>query len=175
MKKLITTAASLSLVLCLAGCSSGTSDKVSGQNPSKDNSGERASVAQRSQIDSLSDVSDAVNEALAQMPNCDIRVYEDKSSCLIYDGQNEIGFIEFYHDDDSFAVYSPEISTESYDSLKATTDIMTATIMACNASHDMDAAKEVLLELIENDEVRDGGVSYSVGTRYDYNVILVEL
>lgn len=176
MRKLITVAASFALMLCLSGCGGGTSDKVSSRPPSDSGSSNQSPVAQqRSQIESLSDVSDAMNEALMQIPNCNISVYEDANSCYIYDGQNEIGFIEFYHDDDSFAVYSPKISDEDYESLKATMNVMTATIMACNSSHDVDGAEEVLLELVEDDEVRDGGVNYTVGTKYGYNIVIVEL
>lgn len=175
MKKLITVAASLALTLCLVGCADDASSKVSSQSPSESGSSGQSSEAQRSQIESLSDVSDAINEALAVLPNCNISVYEDSNSCYIYDGGEEIGFIEFYHDDDSFAVYSPEIDEEDYASLKATTDIMTATIMACNASHDAEAAREVLIELIMDDEIRDGGVNYTVGTKYGYCITIVEL
>lgn len=175
MKKLLTVVASAALALCLAGCADDTSNKVSSQAPSEDKSSSQSSAKQRSQIESLSDVSNAINESLALIPNCDISVYEDKNSCLIYDGQDEIGFIEFYHDDDSFAVYSPAIDEENYDSIKVTTNVMTATIMACNASHDVEAAEEVLMDLVTNDETRDGGVNYTVGTRYDYNVLIVEL
>lgn len=161
MRRVVLCIVCLAASLCMLGCSSqvGLSGKLT----------------QRSQIESLEDVPDAINESLSLLSNCELSVRQDGDSCYIYDGEEEIGFIEYYSEDNAFAVYSPEIDEENYDGLKATTDLMTAVVLACNASYSVDTAKEVILDVVTNDESTDNGVTYTVGELHGYSVLIVEL
>ena len=150
----------LAALLCASGCV--------GQQPAQQ-------PAQQPTQKSLSDVPDALNKVLPMLPNCNLHVSQVDNRCVVYNGKGEVGFIEFYPDDDSFAVFSPKIDADNYESVSTTVNMMIAVTMACNASLDVNAAKMLVASLVENDELRDGGVNYTVGTQYDHNVIRVEL
>lgn len=163
----------LAALLCASGCVGQQPAQQPAQQPTQKSA--QKDMPARTQVQSLSDVPDALNKVLPMLPNCNLHVSQVDNRCVVYNGKGEVGFIEFYPDDDSFAVFSPKIDADNYESVSTTVNMMIAVTMACNASLDVNAAKMLVASLVENDELRDGGVNYTVGTQYDHNVIRVEL